>query len=141
MKAIRWLFQQPADFDFWYYPKPVEFYRKKCCKMINSPTSLPYRIAFQILKNPEESSDIVWDEAIAEEMIHLTVLSIGKKCKPWPLGLIATTKITKPLIADELQLAEQAVDDAFSTKNMRELARGCRNWFRVCSVMQQGVKF
>ena len=100
-------------------------------------TSLPRRLAFQILKNPQNYFDIAWDEAVAHEMLRLTVLSIGKKCQPWPIGLVSTTKLTQPQIAEELENADQAVNDASAHKNMRELACACTDWFRVCSIIQQ----
>lgn len=95
--------------------------------------------AFHLLKNPAkyEHSGIPWTADLAYEMIRLTVLSIGKKCRPWPLGLLVTTKITQPHIMHELENAENAVNNAFAHKNILDLAHRCKDWFEACAVVQQ----
>ncbi|SMC06915.1 hypothetical protein SAMN00768000_3100 [Sulfobacillus thermosulfidooxidans DSM 9293] len=93
--------------------------------------------ALQLLKQPQE---VPWNPQIADEMLHLTLLSIGTKCQPWPRGLISTTKICYPNLAQKLEYAQNNVDSAYRNQNLKELAIACGDWFRACQQIQKGVR-
>lgn len=91
--------------------------------------------ALSLLRQPQE---VAWNPKIADEMLHLTLLSIGIKCQPWAAGLVLNSKLRKPKLAKALDEAEKAVNAAYFQRNMRELSIACKQWFNACHRIQQG---